>query len=187
MVGRPVSISTLRKGPVVWMNEVQTVRNALVSGLHEHTGRPVVMLEQAQKKPSYPFLGYKLTTPYAPESGQPVETWEPVPGQGQDFESDIQYTQTEQPQLIVSFTAYSMNDEAALELALQAHAWLSYFGREYLTDHHLVLVEITPVQNRDVLVVEDYERRQGFDATFRTALQRMKVVPSIESAELGEE
>lgn len=159
-------------------------RNVIVKELAAYLGFPVVMLEQAAKKPPYPFVGYKITTTYNPEQGQSIEINETVPSVTSEYEYDIERTVTEQPTITISVTAYSKIEEESTELALQAREWFRFQGEDILDGLNIVVVETTPVQNRDILLVEAYERRQGFDVILRISDQSTKRIDTIEHAEI---
>lgn len=164
------------------MIDFPAIRNVLVKELATFLSSQVVMLDQAHKKPPLPFLGYKVTTPYAPERGGAAETDETVPSANPDFEYDIERTATEQPTMTISFTAYADTEDEAVALALQAQEWVRFSGYDTLSDNNMVVVETTAVQNRDTLLVDDYERRQGFDVILRVTSQSTKRIDTLEQA-----
>jgi len=164
------------------MINVIAIRNAVISALATYISHPVVMLDQAAKKPPYPFVGYKVITPYAPERGSVAEIDEMVPSANPDFEYDIERTAIEQPTMTISFTVYAKTEDEALSLALQAQEWLRFSGYDTLSENNVVVVETTPVQNRDTLIINDYERRQGFDAILRSVSESTKRIETLEQS-----
>lgn len=159
------------------------IRNTIIKELAAYLGKQVVMVEQAHKKPPSPFIGYKVTTPYNPERGQPAEMDKAITSAAPNFDYDIERTITEQPTMTISFTAYAKTEDEAISLAMQAYSWF-YFDYDILSGNNIVVVEATSVQNRDTLIVDDYERRQGFDVILRVAQELKRTMPTIETAEI---
>ena len=157
----------------------------MVSGLNQYINLPVIMLEQVAEKPGYPFVGYKFTTPYNPEAGQAAETGANVPSADPAFTEDYEYTRTDQPTMTISITAYSKDSDQAHELALQARSWCAFHGYEYLKKHNIIVAQLGALQNRDTLIVGDYERRQGFDAVLRVTSQVKRTVPLVDIVGCG--
>ncbi len=166
------------------MIDFAAIRTAIVSGLSQYLGVPVVMLEQKHPKPPYPFVGYKFTSPFIPERGQPAETMQNVPSSDPNFEYDVEVTQKQQPTMVLSVTAYSDDSDACHALALNAHSWFDLIGYEELRSSGIIVVRSGNIQNRDTLIVGDYERRQGFDVSLRVSGDLKLVLPTIEKVEI---
>lgn len=169
---------------------VREIEEVIQHLLEQHVGRPVVMLEQgnqedqAAPKPPYPFLGYKFTSSYIPQSGMPPETIKTLPSNDLVFDSDIQVTRTEMPTLTLSLTAYSKNIDQANELAQSAYDWFSFHGYDDLKSENLVVARQEPVGDRTVLLEILYEYRRGFDVILRFTRELKRVVDTIEQAEI---
>lgn len=160
--------------------DLQAIRNVIVQGLHQYTSRPVVMLEQNKHKPDYPFLAYQITTPYVKGFGHDVETRELVESNNPSFEYDFEEKKLDQPTFTISFTAYSFDSLESQQLALQARDWLNHIAYYELKRLGVVVVSIEAIGNRDTLIIDDYERRNGFDVIFRATSEATRRLETIE-------
>lgn len=154
------------------------IRNVIVSGLHQYLQKPVVPTDTTQPKPPYPFVSYKFTTLYRPDA--PVMIRSPVPSTDSDFEQDVEYTLQEQPQMVLSISTYSLDEAEAYGLAIQVLNWFKLHGYRYLKELNLIIVSTTALQDRSILLVDNFEKRIGFDVTLRTVHEQKDRVESIE-------
>lgn len=160
------------------------IRNAIVGGLTQHLERPVVMLDQGAPKPAYPFVIYRFTSGLIEEPGLPAETGDAVSSEDPTWRHDYQYTQRSQPTAVLSLIAISRDPDEAYQLALDALAWFRFHGYDALKAAGVVVVRAASgIQNRDTLIVDDYERRQGFDLVLRMSSELVRRVSTIESVE----
>lgn len=157
------------------------IRDAIITQLNAFMAPvQVIMSEQKEDKPPYPFIGYKVTSPYNEQAiGLPIETYENDP----NIPQNTLYTRTEFPTMTISITAYSETIDEAEVNALKALSWFKYIGYQYLKDNGIVVVDTTSVQSRDTLIVSDYERRKGFDVILRVQSQVQRTIESIESVD----
>ncbi|MBU8908506.1 phage neck terminator protein [Desertibacillus haloalkaliphilus] len=155
------------------------IRTLIGSELYKYMNIPVIMSDQPGDKPSYPYIGYKIITPYIRKSYSPHETV--IKENGQAF----LLVQT-QPKMTISINAYDKSIDGATQRALQAHEWFSYLGRNRLKDSSVVVVETRDLENRDI-VLEDvqYERRVGFDVTLRVNDILKVPIEEFESVEIN--
>jgi len=160
--------------------DIKAIRNGIVTELNNFLEVPVVTLEQNKPKPKYPFLTYKITTPYVKGFGMEVQTSKLIPSQNTNFEYDIEETIVDQPTFTISFTAYSKDSLESQELALKACNWFNHIGYYTLKNLDVVLVSIEAIGSRDTLIVDDYERRNGFDVILRTTHIVSRRVETIE-------
>lgn len=168
------------------MIDYTAIRTAIVSGLTAHLGVPVVMLAQDAPRPPYPFVGYRFTVPYGAEPGLPVETGEQVSSTDPDWEHDYRYRQQSQPMMTLSVTAYTEEPDASNALALAALEWFQFQGYQHLKDSGIIVLPGSTVQDRDIQLVDYYERRQGFDVILRVGSELTRTVPTIESVEIDQ-
>ena len=126
--------------------------NDMVKGLYAHIGKPVVRGNQSTPRPPKPYLQYVPL----------VETLDQ--GTGNESQEGIDY----QNNLSVSFSCFGNTPQEAYELAKKALRWFKYYGYDYLISKGIVVVEALSIETRDVLEVDKYDYRQGFDVVFRT-------------------
>jgi hypothetical protein len=155
-----------------------TIRNGLVSELYQHLQVPVVPTDTTQPKPPYPFVSYKFTTLYRPDA--PVMIRSPVPSSDPNFKDDVEYTLKEQPQMVLSISTYSDDEAGAYDLAIQVQDWFKLHGYRYLKENNLIVVNTTALQDRSILLIDNFEKRIGFDVTLRTVHEQKDRVESIE-------
>lgn len=142
-----------------------------------------MMLEQGAPKPDYPYMGYKITSPYTPESGLAITEHETVPSNDPDFEHDIEQTLVTMPTMTISLSAYSDDIDSCRSTALRAREWLFHVGYEELADQGIVVDNLTEIGDRTVLLEIQYEYRVGFDCTLRvtdTSTLRLQTIEDIE-------
>lgn len=149
----------------------------IVNRLQTHISRPVILADQASPKPSYPYVGIKETSSFIPQPGQPVIRNDPLP-------QDISQVATSQPTMVLSVTVYSKSFQEADALSHQVYDWFSFTGEQVLKDAGFVVVDITAITNRDSLIVDDYERRRGFDVTLRFVYEQWRNVEEIQTVNI---
>lgn len=161
----------------------RTIRNSIVKGLHEYLQCPVVPADNNKKKPDYPFVSYKFTTLYKAQGSHNLIR-NVIPSSDPNFESDIEITRQEQPQMIISVLAYSLDEVEAYEVALKAKNWFIFQGYDYLKAANIIVVKTTTVQDRTIHIVDNYEKRAGFDVVLRTASEQKRIVETIETMKM---
>lgn len=154
--------------------DYEVIRNAIVSGLYQRLQVPVVPTDTSQPKPAYPFVSYKFTTLYRPDARVMIRS--PVPS-----EQEVEYTLREQPQMVISISTYSLDEAEAYNLAIQVQDWFKLHGYRYLKDNSLIVVDTTALQDRSILLVDNFEKRIGFDVILRTVHEQKARVESIEA------
>ncbi|HBZ80917.1 MAG TPA: hypothetical protein DEP07_11090 [Brevibacillus sp.] len=135
----------------------KAIRSAIVQGLAAYLAIPVIEMNGGGDMPDQPFLTYDFTD-FGDARGFPVEYQE-----GDILRQEGTVTGT------VSFLSYADDKATSIENAIRARDWFKREGRELLKDRvNVVVSEISPIDNRDVLLADEWERRQGFEVTFRT-------------------
>lgn len=144
-------------------------RDAIVSGLEAHIGRPVVPSDQIADRPELPYCCYSVLTPRI--SNHAIGLHE-VAG---DAEQGYRHRRSEPVEATMSFTFYGQNREAeggsyiygedeALDLAEKGHGFFLLNGHCILIGSgDIVIRNVGSVSNRSGFVVEDTVRRYGFD------------------------
>jgi hypothetical protein len=159
------------------------IRNSIVKRLHEYLQSPVVPTDNNQKKPDYPFVSYKFTTIFRGQGGHNRIT-DMIPSDDPNFEYDIEVTHQEQPQMVLSVSTYSLDEVEAYELAIKAKNWFRFQGRDYLKANNIVVVGTSTIQDRTIHIVDNYEKRAGFDITLRTVSEQKMVIETIETMKM---
>lgn len=148
------------------------VRNHVVAGLGDYLKVPVCLSSQTGPEPDYPFVVYSSTAPYLPENGLGEISHLP------DGMKTLAERRKEEPMCTISFTVCSKNrknqktgyilgDDEALELAEKAQGWFLHTGYEYISGKGLTVVDVSNVQERSFLQVDEEARRYGFDVMLR--------------------
>ncbi len=149
--------------------KITDVRNAIIPPLATFCGVPIIMADDTGDKPAGPHATYKITMPYAKGVGHPEETTlYTVDG--------IKIKRVSEYRATFSFTAYSMDEDESIELAQQIYDWFAFDGYEILDAIGVVIAEQTEVSNRDAFIVENYERRNGFDIIIKVMDEKTKDV-----------
>jgi len=141
------------------------IRNAIVKSLHEHTGTHAVPQDTTGKRPPYPFITYKINTVLNGNTYSRVDNV--IESDNENFEHDVQVTRITQPKFTLSISAYSENELEAHDLAEKARQWFTFHGWLFLNDINVVVINATEVSERNQLLVDDIERRYGFDVRCR--------------------
>ncbi len=132
------------------------IRSALVRGLKTALGVSVIDMNSGGDVPVGPFLTYDFYGFGSETEGQPIIRQQA----GQQISEEAAL-------ITVSFLSYADPRSAALTQALQARDWIKTAGREALKALNVVVVTVEDVQNRDVNIGEEWERRYGFDVNLR--------------------
>lgn len=142
------------------MLDYAAIRSAIIRPLGEALGIPVIMGDQTGEVPPYPFATYKMTSPYLETSVHGAEGIV-------ETEDGIKRTQEKHIEVVFSFTVHAKDADDAYQ---HCYALIEHFeitGRLDLRDAGITVVEVTSVQNRDVFLTIEYERRVGCDVRFR--------------------
>jgi len=146
------------------------VRNTLVSLMSRHLNVPVILSDQTTPETSYPYIYYTVITP--PQG---------LPGSGDNRSEivgdDVFTMRYDQPSVTISFTVCSRNryensiliygDDEALQITDKAQNYLKHIGYHDLSLEGIVVVDITNVGMRSGFVVDEFDRRYGFDCRIR--------------------
>ena len=119
----------------------------------------------------YPYIGYSLLN-----SNQVANI---VRSEKKD--DDVYKWWEEQFEFIISFTAITENAFESVEVATELYNWFKNTGSHWLVMNWIVHVDSTPVTPRDYFLVNDYERRAGFDARIRMGREVELTIPRIDT------
>lgn len=139
------------------MLPVRDIRVAIKAGLEEALAVPVVAMNSGGDMPEGDFVTYHIVGGFESSGGQPVITQQT----GQQYRREtVTFT--------VSFNCYADESDIAMLNAMRARDWFKSTGHERLKDKlDVIVTEIGEIQNRDINIGEEWERRQGFDVDFR--------------------
>lgn len=126
----------------------------LINALKEYLERPVILADQSAPKPDYPYIAIKEMINHIP-SPESITT------------AENKQTSTSQPTKSLSITAYSKSFNDVSELITRTYDWFRFVGYRKLKELGYVVERMEPIMNRDSLIVDDYERRRGFDVILR--------------------
>lgn len=156
------------------MLDYPLIRNTIIGNLFTATGVPVIMSDQSGPRPAFPFVSYTVTSPYLPIGG-PIKTQMAAGGVLYDVT-------TYQVEMVFSFTAHSQDPDEALNLALRVLDYYRNTAPALLGEYGMAVVSVSGVQNRDQLMVMEYERRSGLDVRFRVLDRKVEPLEYIERA-----
>lgn len=157
------------------MIDLVEIQSVFVAGLKSYTDTDYVIEEDFEgKKPPYPFIRFKHTTPYnLDRRRKPDKSQEVVASAEQGFDYDIEVTYTYLPGITTSFTAVSRPGSDANKIIQQAHAWfkLKELGQRAYDDESLdvSILRVYEVEDRSSILERQVEKRQGFDVVFEAA------------------
>lgn len=151
---------------------IENVRNKIVAGLYAYIQKPVIFQPQNKPLPDYPFVAFSITSNY-------MRTLDDGNLQNVPQLVDLKETLSSNVEVNFSFNAYSLNSLEAKNLIKKAHDYFRFAGYQYLSDNGIIVVDVGNVQNRDLLEVDEYERREGFDVRIRTLDTIERITPEI--------
>lgn len=173
------------------------IRDAIQAGLQgylrgAYPGILVVFANSGMPAPRRPYVAMNFTSPYIPEPGQAGMHMEIVPydparwghNPPKDFESDVQHTRRTQPEMVCSFTVYDNDQDRAPAIGLTAIRYFDVDGYAALKAQGIIPAEIMALQNRDVYLVDAWERRVGFDVRFRVSTAISHYSDTIETVDV---
>lgn len=129
----------------------------LAEKLAEHLQLKVINMNGGGKMPATAFVTYHFSPGFGDARGFPVYAEE---GELLVRRETVLFT--------VSFLSYADDHAVSTYNALCIQDWLKTIGANHLKDLDVVVVNIGSIDNRDVLMGEEWERRTGFDVDFRT-------------------
>ncbi|GBF73055.1 hypothetical protein PA598K_01340 [Paenibacillus sp. 598K] len=135
----------------------EAIRLAIVEGLQQETGRLVIQMNGGGPVPEGDFYTYHFPGGFRGSGGQPIL-----------LQQQAKLHRLEAVTFTFSFNSYADDTDVALIHAMQARDWFHTTGAERLKwALDVVVVDVGDIQNRDVNLGEEWERRQGFDVEFR--------------------
>ncbi|ETT45223.1 hypothetical protein C162_21843 [Paenibacillus sp. FSL R7-269] len=135
----------------------ENIRVSIVEGLEQATGGLVIEMNGGGDIPSGDFLTYSFIGGFESSGGQPIITQQ---GGQQQRRETVTFT--------VSFNCYADDSDIAMVNAMRARDWFKTTGGDRLKDTlDVIVIDIGEIQNRDINIGEEWERRQGFDVEFR--------------------
>ncbi|TDF92168.1 phage neck terminator protein [Paenibacillus piri] len=146
------------------MIDLEQVRSVIAAGLYSHLNMPVVETDVEETPAAYPFIKYGFSGPVLfPDKPVSVTV---IPSSTPD---EVIERYTEQPSFRMTFLSCSDRPAASLTNAIRLHDWFRIFGYgELKRNANTVVVTAGDIQNRDVQIGSAWERRHGFEVTFRT-------------------
>ena len=146
------------------------VRNAVISGLEQHVGCPIVLSEQISERPPFPYGYYSVLAPRISNHAFGLQYVK-------EAANEILLKRDEPVSATMSFTFCSQNRETdegyiygedeAVKLAEKAHGFFLLNSRCIATkDGDIVIDSVGSVANRSSFIVEETVRRYGFDVKF---------------------
>ena len=150
-------------------------RLVIVKGLKKYLGVPVIRSNQNAEPPPYDYLSYTITTLMSENRGTYGE-----------YEDGF----VRKPVLTIwSITALSDDNNKSVALASKARNWFEYAGRTYLNDNKVIVQSAGGITNRDNVLTNEYEYRNGFDVVFWTydEIDMSDTMETIDAMEFGED
>lgn len=148
------------------------IRSTIIQGVKSHTGLMVIEMNGGGDAPSGSYLTYDFSEGLQSGRGFPIVA-----------QHENQQTITETVNFTVSFLSYANDKATSIENAMLTRDFFTGIGRLMLKDENIVVVQTGAVDNRDISIGNEWERRQGFDVEFRTqsiSEYEMNVINKIE-------
>jgi hypothetical protein len=142
------------------MINLSQIRHIITDAIATYTEKPIIRANQDATPPDYPFIAYTITTLMRANNGTYGEYIDSDENNG---EKRIYRKEFQQ---VWSFTACADDDLTSKQLAIQLHDFLDRAGSSELHDKGVVVQRIEDITNRDNLLTNGYEYRNGFDVFF---------------------
>lgn len=156
---------------------IAEVRDAVIVPLYAFCDSvPIIKADDIGDRPEGTHATYKITLA-SKDIGQAAKGGEMVGGV-------FYVTSKTMERVTLSFNAYAADDFASRELADKIHGWFTFHGLETLDDAGIAVIEVTDIENRDVMILDEYERRNGFDVILRVGKVMSKQMDYIENADI---
>lgn len=171
------------------MIDMMSLQARMVDGLQEHLApygvTAIIERDQDAPKPPHPFIGFKWIA-ITPETGTLRRTREIVPASDPRFLHDVQYRYVRNPVLSLSVTIFDRDGTRIHTITQAAYDWWSIpeLGADWMQPVDAAVVEVTAITDRDTMLDEQVERRQGFDVRLRVVDVVRVTMPTIERVEI---
>jgi hypothetical protein len=161
---------------------IARVRDLIIPELNRFCAAPIIEADQTGNKPNGPHATFKFTSPRFKDIGQAEETghYEALFVTPYMISEVYQIKRVEHFKITISITAIDEDIDGSMDLASKLHEWFDFYGSEILDIGKIAVVEKTDIQNRDVFIAEDYERRNGFDVILRVTKEMFRDAPFIQ-------
>ncbi|ABR46653.1 hypothetical protein Amet_4356 [Alkaliphilus metalliredigens QYMF] len=139
-----------------------------------------IFADQKGEKPQYPYITFKIIAePDDPSVG--IYNYETVESENPNFDSDIEVQKIETSEPSFSINVFAKTAEEAKSVAMKTKDFFKFHGCEWLKRKNIVTVSTSTIENRDALMIIDYERRYGFDVILRYTRELKKKIETIET------
>lgn len=171
------------------MIDIVALQSRIVQGLQEHMNEygvtAIIERDQQAPKPPYPFIGLKWTS-IVPQDGKPDRTRSVVASDDPEWAYDVEYRYVENPEPVLSVSAYDGDGTLIHTLSQAAHQWfrIPELAGDWLEPLDTSIVSVGAITDRDTVLDREVERRQGFDVRLRVVDIVRVTVPTIERVEI---
>jgi hypothetical protein len=148
------------------MIDLELIRTAIVDGLSDHLGIPVVEIH-TEALMEYPFITYSFKGPIVFPGSIPAVTF--IPTEGGEAGGELTELYTEQPTFRMRFDSCSDQQMESLGNALRMHDWFRLISEDTLKrEANVVVVEAGKIKGKNKLIDSAWERKHRLYVTFRT-------------------
>lgn len=149
---------------------ITEVRGLIIPAINSFCGVPVIEADQEGDALTGLYVLYKFTTARMNDVGR-----------SDDVYDNGTLKSIEQYKMVISINAIGDDLDQSEGLANQIYEWFSFHGSDLLEDNNIAVVDMTSIQNRDTFLIDEYERRNGFDVTIRVTKEISRTVDYIET------
>lgn len=146
---------------------LSNIKKLIVKGINDDTGLLVVDTDNNYRKPNYPYYSLKFLTARQNDGEMGNYDIEFVESLNPDFTYDVLESLEYQPKVIISFNCFGDDITEVQDYIYKAWEWFRFIGRFQLKRENYVVVDVGNITDRTVLLVDNYEYRQGFDVVVR--------------------
>ena len=164
------------------MNFIE-IRNRIVQELSEYLGCPVELNNQQNPEQNPPYVFYSMM-PFNPENELGDYRTE------RNENACVEYRRVE-PSCSFSFMVCSMDrdigetyilgEDEACFLAVKTVGWFEHVGYDFLSRMGVTVIDVSAVQERSTLLVDEEVRRYGFDVRIRYVKEDAREIGTIEN------
>lgn len=147
--------------------------SSIITKLYQDTKIRAIQANQIAPTPPLPYAVYNITSPFIQD------------GRGIEYIRDrIAHYNTQYKQTI-SFNVYGISTDETIQKANDIRHWFLFFGKTFIQDQNIAVLEVTNLEDRTTFLVDSYEYKFGFDVRLRLSESFSKDVETIETVNIG--
>ena len=143
------------------------LKKLITNGIFAYTGKLAIDTDNDNPRPDYPYYSFKIISIKTNAGGEGNYTYSFPKSLDERFKYDYMETVDLQPQVVVSFNAYSRDISQCMDEITKAWDYFKHIGVPDYMNNNIAVVRVGTINDRTIVMGEKYEYRYGFDVEFR--------------------